>query len=65
MSLPVVILNSPAVSDITRDRSIAIPRFGTPSDIAGIVVWFLGFGIETVADLQKVGEIVVQAARGH
>ncbi|KAL0579279.1 hypothetical protein V5O48_002733 [Marasmius crinis-equi] len=51
VSLPVTILNSPAISDTTRTGSN--PDFGTSRDIAGIVIWSLGFVIEAVADLQK------------
>ncbi|THH17694.1 hypothetical protein EW146_g3156 [Bondarzewia mesenterica] len=51
VSLPVVILNSPAVSDPARGGSN--PAFGTSKDIAGIVIWSLGWVIETVADAQK------------
>jgi len=51
VSLPLVILNSPAVSDI--DAGGSNPSFGTSRDIAGIVLWTLGFVIETIADLQK------------
>ncbi|EKM81967.1 hypothetical protein AGABI1DRAFT_70541 [Agaricus bisporus var. burnettii JB137-S8] len=51
VSLPVVILNSPAVSDkrIGGDN----PKFGTGRDIAGIIIWALGFSVEAVADQQK------------
>lgn len=53
--MPVVILNSPAVSDtrIGGDN----PKFGTSRDIAGIIVWGLGIAIEATADQQKVGSI--------
>ncbi|ESK96396.1 hypothetical protein Moror_6904 [Moniliophthora roreri MCA 2997] len=51
VSLPVIILNSPAVSDTSRSGSN--PEFGTGSDIAGIVLWGIGWLIETVADAQK------------
>ncbi|KAF5335935.1 hypothetical protein D9611_006246 [Ephemerocybe angulata] len=44
VSLPVTILNSPSVSN---------PAFGTSRDIAGIVLWAVGFLIETIADAQK------------
>ncbi len=52
MSLPVTILNSPAVSDTSHRGSN--PAFGTSRDIGGIVLWSIGFLIETVADIQKV-----------
>ncbi|KAF9268965.1 DUF1295-domain-containing protein [Marasmius fiardii PR-910] len=51
VSLPVTVLNSPAISDTTRTGSD--PEFGTSRDIAGIVLWSLGFVIETLADFQK------------
>ncbi|RXW23980.1 hypothetical protein EST38_g1891 [Candolleomyces aberdarensis] len=51
VSLPVTILNSPAVSDPSYGGSN--PAFGTSRDIAGIVVWAIGFLIESFADAQK------------
>ena len=51
VSLPVVVLNSPAVSDTARGGSN--PPFGTARDVVGIVLWALGFAIETVSDAQK------------
>ncbi|KAF8952417.1 hypothetical protein BDZ97DRAFT_1909289 [Flammula alnicola] len=51
VSLPLTILNSPGVSDLSIGRST--PKFGTSRDIAGIVVWALGFVIESVGDAQK------------
>ncbi|KAJ3554525.1 hypothetical protein NM688_g3063 [Phlebia brevispora] len=51
VSLPVVILNSPAVSD--RRLRGTNPAFGTAGDIVGIVLWVLGWSIESTADLQK------------
>ncbi|KAL5513075.1 hypothetical protein ACEPAH_3473 [Sanghuangporus vaninii] len=51
VSLPLTILNSPAVSDPSLGG--ANPVFGTSRDIAGIVLWALGWVIESVADLQK------------
>ncbi|KAL1667863.1 hypothetical protein GGF50DRAFT_124484 [Schizophyllum commune] len=51
VSLPVTILNSPAVSDTRFGGSN--PAFGTGRDIAGIVLWAIGLFIETVADGQK------------
>jgi len=47
VSLPVTILNSPA---ITGHPS---PAFGTGADIAGIILFALGFSLEAVADAQK------------
>ncbi|KAF8899644.1 hypothetical protein CPB84DRAFT_1709593 [Gymnopilus junonius] len=51
VSLALTILNSPGVSDLADGGSN--PEFGTSRDIAGIVVWALGFVIESVADAQK------------
>ena len=51
VSLPVVVLNSPAVSDPALGGSN--PAFGTARDVVGIVLWALGFAIETVTDAQK------------
>lgn len=48
VSLPVTILNSPAVSS-----SYPQPAFGTGLDIAGLVLWTVGFGVESVSDVQK------------
>ncbi|KAH9939930.1 hypothetical protein B0H21DRAFT_872274 [Amylocystis lapponica] len=48
VSLPLTILNAPAVAG-GRD----VP-FGTARDIAGIVLWAVGWLVETVADAQKV-----------
>jgi len=50
VSLPVVILNSPAVSRAPGGN----PRFGTASDIIGIILWAIGWSIESIADAQKV-----------
>lgn len=47
VSLPVTILNSPAVTDG------AAPAFGTSKDIAGLVLWAIGWVIESVADAEK------------
>jgi steroid 5-alpha reductase family enzyme len=51
VSLPVIVLNSPAVSDPTLGGSN--PAFGTARDVAGIVLWALGLAIETLSDTQK------------
>ncbi|KAK7030786.1 DUF1295-domain-containing protein [Favolaschia claudopus] len=51
VSLPVTILNSPAISDVGNGGSD--PSFGTSRDIAGIVLWSLGLFIEATADIQK------------
>lgn len=51
VSLPTVILNSPAVSDPARGG--ANPAFGTGTDIAGIVLFAIGLFWESVGDIQK------------
>lgn len=52
VSLPLTILNSPAVSDLADGGSN--PSFGTARDIVGIILWGLGWLIESTADIQKV-----------
>jgi len=48
VSLPVTVLNSPAVTAYTA------PRYGTTAgDIVGLLLWVVGFGLEAVADVQK------------
>ena len=47
VSLPVTILNSPNVTKFPQ------PKFGTGRDIAGVILWSLGFLIESVSDVQK------------
>lgn len=47
VSLPVTILNSP---NITRFEQ---PAFGTGRDIAGVILWVIGFIMESVSDVQK------------
>ncbi|KAF8159750.1 hypothetical protein B0H34DRAFT_704665 [Crassisporium funariophilum] len=51
VSLPLTILNSPAVSETGTVGSN--PHFGTSRDVAGIVIWALGFLVEAIADAQK------------
>jgi steroid 5-alpha reductase family enzyme len=51
VSLPVTVLNSPGVSSAR-----AQPSFGTGTDIAGVILWALGWAIETLADAQKVNQ---------
>lgn len=46
-SLPVTILNSPKVTQFPQ------PKFGTGCDIAGIILWAIGFTMEAVSDVQK------------
>ncbi|CAD6982895.1 unnamed protein product [Tilletia controversa] len=51
VSLPVILLNSPAISSPT-DGGGNVP-FGTSKDIIGILLFTLGFLIETSADFSK------------
>ncbi|KAL5121282.1 hypothetical protein ACEQ8H_000750 [Pleosporales sp. CAS-2024a] len=46
-SLPVTILNSPKVTQFSQ------PGFGTGCDIAGIILFAIGFIMESLSDLQK------------
>jgi steroid 5-alpha reductase family enzyme len=46
-SLPVTILNSPNVTQFVQ------PSFGTGCDIAGVIMFAIGFIIESVSDAQK------------
>lgn len=56
-ALPTVILNSPAVSDPALGG--ANPRFGTGTDIAGIILFAIGLFWEAVGDIQKVSRSLV------
>ena len=47
VSLPVTVLNSP---NLTRFNQ---PTFGTGRDIAGLILWAIGFIMESVSDVQK------------
>ncbi|CZT51920.1 uncharacterized protein RSE6_13144 [Rhynchosporium secalis] len=47
VSLPVTVLNSP---DVTKYPQ---PAFGTGRDIAGVILWSIGFIMESVSDAQK------------
>lgn len=47
VSLPITILNSPNV------LKYAQPEFGTGRDIAGVILFVLGFVLESVGDVQK------------
>ena len=47
VSLPVTILNSPAVLKFPQ------PGFGTGCDIAGVIGFTIGFIMESVSDIQK------------
>ncbi|ORY27802.1 hypothetical protein BCR39DRAFT_537367 [Naematelia encephala] len=51
VALPVVILNSAAVSDVRRGG--ANPSFGTACDIIGIILFTIGFLWESIGDVQK------------
>lgn len=55
VSLPVVILNSPSVSDPAKGGDN--PKFGTGEDIAGIILFAIGLFWEAVGDVQKVSEV--------
>src|SRR5579871_927818 len=47
VSLPVTILNSPAVTQWGG------PKFGTGRDIAGVILYGIGLIMETLSDIQK------------
>jgi steroid 5-alpha reductase family enzyme len=47
VSLPVIVLNSPGVTRWGQ------PKFGTGRDIAGVVMFAVGFVMEAVADAQR------------
>ena len=47
VSLPVTVLNSPNVTKFPQ------PAFGTGRDIAGVILFALGFMLESVSDIQK------------
>ena len=47
VSLPVTVLNSPNVTRYDQ------PSFGTGRDIAGVVLFAIGFVMESVSDVQK------------
>lgn len=47
VSLPVTILNSPNITKYLQ------PDFGTGRDIAGVILWVIGFMMESVSDMQK------------
>ncbi|KAK8846780.1 hypothetical protein IAR55_005868 [Kwoniella newhampshirensis] len=51
VSLPVVILNSPAVSDPARGGGNT--SFGTAADIVGVILFAVGLFWEAVGDIQK------------
>jgi steroid 5-alpha reductase family enzyme len=64
VSMPVVMLNSPAVSDPALGGG-SNPAFGTARDVVGIVLWAVGMAIETVSDAQKVGCLRFSVAFGE
>lgn len=47
VSMPVTILNSP---EVTQYRQ---PAFGTGCDVAGVILWVIGFVMEAYSDVQK------------
>ena len=47
VSLPVTVLNSPNVTKFPQ------PHFNTGRDIAGIILFAIGFILESVSDIQK------------
>ncbi|KAL8720501.1 MAG: hypothetical protein Q9225_002654 [Loekoesia sp. 1 TL-2023] len=47
VSLPVTVLNSPNVTKFDQ------PDFGTGRDIAGVILFAIGFVLESVSDIQK------------
>ena len=47
VSLPVTILNSPNVTKFQQ------PKFGTGRDIAGVILFAIGFFMESISDIQK------------
>jgi steroid 5-alpha reductase family enzyme len=47
VSLPVTVLNSPNVTKYPQ------PKFGTGCDIAGVILWSIGFVMESLSDTQK------------
>ncbi|KAK0654462.1 hypothetical protein DIS24_g5292 [Lasiodiplodia hormozganensis] len=47
VSLPVTLLNSPNVTRFPQ------PDFGTACDIAGVIMFAIGFTIESISDVQK------------
>lgn len=51
VSLPVILLNSPAAS--VPNNGGGNPTFGSARDIIGIIMWVIGFICETVADFHK------------
>ncbi|OQN97709.1 hypothetical protein B0A48_16029 [Cryoendolithus antarcticus] len=50
VSLPVTILNSPAVLEATRPYQ---PKFGHATDVIGVIIFAIAFLMEAIADIQK------------
>ncbi|KAI5927194.1 hypothetical protein F4810DRAFT_652747 [Camillea tinctor] len=57
VSLPVTVLNSPAVQQQQRggggQSEVGVLPFGTGRDVAGVVLFALGFVMESVSDVQR------------
>ncbi|RKF54497.1 putative 3-oxo-5-alpha-steroid 4-dehydrogenase protein [Golovinomyces cichoracearum] len=47
VSLPVTVLNSPGISQFPQ------PTFGTGRDIAGVIIFIIGFSLESISDALK------------
>lgn len=52
ISLPVIFLNSPRISD--KEEGGRDVEFGSVTDIIGIIIFSIGILIESIADIQKV-----------
>lgn len=48
VSLPLTILNSSAIADSNN------PKFGTAADIIGLIIWIIGWLLESQGDIAKV-----------
>jgi steroid 5-alpha reductase family enzyme len=53
VSLPVTLLNSPTVRKGLDNGGSGDVKFGTARDIAGLVLWGVGFVMESVSDVEK------------
>lgn len=52
--MPINVLNSPSVTrDVDGYGGTRGPAFGTAKDIVGVIIWALGLGIESWADISK------------
>ena len=58
VSLPVTVLNSPNVTQYPQ------PAFGNGRDIAGVVLFAIGFVMESVSDVQKYRFKTMQSDKG-